>query len=164
MAAQLPKVIARLRAEAIPHRLVFFDPAIRSATGVADAVGVEPACVLKTLVIEQVHPPGRPVIAMLPGTATVDLKALAERLGAKKLRMADRADAERVTGLRIGAISALVLRGRPFRFLIAAEAMQHDEVLVSAGEWGCDVALSPAHLARLTGARLMDLGSAGPCA
>ncbi len=157
MAGHGPKVTARLVAQGIPHRVVPFDPAIRSAVEVAASVGADPAQVLKTLVIEQVQPPGRPLVVMVPAVYEVDLRALAERVGAKRLRMASQADAERLTGLHVGAISALLLAGRPFRFLVAAEAIHHAEVLVSAGERGFDVALAPADLLRLTGAEPVAL-------
>jgi Cys-tRNA(Pro)/Cys-tRNA(Cys) deacylase len=146
-----------LEARNVPHRLVRFDPAFRSAREVAQAAGVDPACVLKTLVIEQDPPRAKPYIVMAPAEAEVDLKLLAATLGVKRLRMASHADAERLTGLKVGGISALALTGRGFPVLVAASALEHDLVLVSAGTRGADVELRPVDLIALTGARPVPL-------
>jgi Cys-tRNA(Pro)/Cys-tRNA(Cys) deacylase len=113
--------------------------------------------VLKTLVIEQDPPRAKPYIVMAPAEAEVDLKLLAATLGVKRLRMASHADAERLTGLKVGGISALALTGRGFPVLVAASALEHDLVLVSAGTRGADVELRPVDLIALTGARPVPL-------
>ena len=42
-------------------------------------------------------------------------------------------DAERYTGLQVGGISALALLNRGFGIYIDAEALTHEQILVSAG-------------------------------
>ncbi|MEJ5222724.1 MAG: YbaK/EbsC family protein [Tepidiforma sp.] len=152
-----PAAVKLLEARGVPHRLVRFDPAIRSAEGVAAATEVEPERVVKTLVVEEEPARGRPYLVMVRGSAGLDLKRLASQLGVKRLRMAAPADAERLTGLKLGGISALALTGRGFRVLLDASAMAHETVLVSAGERGADVELRPGDLAALTGALLVDV-------
>jgi Cys-tRNA(Pro)/Cys-tRNA(Cys) deacylase len=152
-----PAAVKLLEARGVPHRLVRFDPAIRSAEGVAAATEVEPERVFKTLVVEEEPPRGRPYLVMVRGSAELDLRRLAAQLGVKRLRMAAPADAERLTGLKLGGISALALLGRGFRVLLDASAMAHETVLVSAGERGADVELRPGDLAALTGALLVDV-------
>ncbi|MCX7616892.1 YbaK/EbsC family protein [Tepidiforma sp.] len=152
-----PAAVKLLEARGVPHRLVRFDPAIRSAEGVAAATEVEPERVFKTLVVEEEPPRGRPYLVMVRGSAELDLRRLAAQLGVKRLRMAAPADAERLTGLKLGGISALALTGRGFRVLLDASAMAHETVLVSAGERGADVELPPGDLAALTGARLVEV-------
>ncbi|GIW17337.1 MAG: Cys-tRNA(Pro)/Cys-tRNA(Cys) deacylase [Tepidiforma sp.] len=152
-----PAAVKLLEARGVPHRLVRFDPAIRSAEGVAAATEVEPERVFKTLVVEEEPPRGRPYLVMVRGSAELDLRRLAAQLGVKRLRMAAPADAERLTGLKLGGISALALTGRSFRVLLDASAMAHETVLVSAGERGADVELRPGDLAALTGARLVEV-------
>jgi Cys-tRNA(Pro)/Cys-tRNA(Cys) deacylase len=109
--------------------------------------------VFKTLVVEEEPPHGKPLLVMVPATSELDLKALASLLAVKRLRMASHADAERHTGLKVGGISAIALAGRGFETLIDDSAVALDEVLVSAGERGFDVALRPAHLFAVTNAR-----------
>ena len=108
--------------------------------------------VYKTLVIEHDPPRGKPSLVMVPADSEVDLKVLAGRIGAKKLRMATHRDAERHTGLEVGGISALALLGRGFPVFIDARAAAESHILVSAGQLGMDVRLAVADLVALTGA------------
>jgi len=137
----------------IPHEVFEFDDAIRSAQEVARVTGMPPGQVLKTLVIEADPPKGKPFLVMMPSAFEVELRVLAARVGAKKLRMASHRDAERYTGLKVGGISALALLGRGFGVLIEESAAGFDDVLVSAGQRGFDVKLKVADLMVLTGAR-----------
>lgn len=137
----------------VPFRLVPFDASIRDATEVARTSGHDPRAVFKTLVVEEEPPRGKPLLVMVPATSELDLKALASVLAVKRLRMASHPDAERLTGLKVGGISAIALAGRGFQAFIDDSALALDEVLVSAGERGFDVALRPADLLALTDAR-----------
>lgn len=156
-----PMVSRMLESSGVPHRVVAFDPAIRSAVDVALAVGEDPRRVLKTLVVEQDPPGPRPLLVMVPAAMELDLRHLAGRLGVKRLRMAAHTRAEQLTGLKVGGISALALAGKRFPAVIAAEAGAFETVLVSAGERGFDVELAFADLVRLTGARVVPLSDAG---
>ncbi|HVC73443.1 MAG TPA: YbaK/EbsC family protein, partial [Mycobacteriales bacterium] len=70
----------------------------------ADALGLSHDEVFKTLVARV---DGRLVTAAVPVSGSLDLKALAAALGAKKAAMAEPADAERATGYVVGGISLL---------------------------------------------------------
>jgi Cys-tRNA(Pro)/Cys-tRNA(Cys) deacylase len=113
----------------------------------ARALGADPARVFKTLVAEagDAH-----VLAVVPVAARLDLKALARAAGAKRAAMAERADAERLTGSVIGGISPLGGRTR-LPVVLDASALAHPAILVSAGRRGLDVELAPADLLRVTG-------------
>lgn len=152
MAVQKPLAVRMLEQRKIPHEVFEFDDRIRSAQEVARVTGVPEEQVLKTLVVEQDPPRGKPFLVMMPASLEVDLKVLAVSLGLKKLRMASHRDAERHTGLRVGGISALALLGRGFPVLIEETATLFDEVLVSAGQRGWDVRLGVTELIELTGA------------
>lgn len=149
-----------LEARGIPHRVVSFDPAIRSAQAVAAATGIAAEAVYKTLVVEEEPPRGKPLLVMVPADDEIDLKALAAALGLKRLRMASHQQAERQTGLKVGGISALALIGKGFRVFIDARAAALPEVTVSAGQRGFDVALTVDDLVALTGARFVATGPA----
>lgn len=153
-----PMSVRLLEQRRIAHEVFAFDPTIRDAVEVAAHVGVSPERVYKTLVIEQEPPKGRPYLVMAPANTEVDLKVLAAQLGAKKLRMASHRDAERVTGLQVGGISALALIGKGFPVLIDERALEHEWLLVSAGQRGYDVRLAVRDLIALTGARAVPLG------
>jgi Cys-tRNA(Pro)/Cys-tRNA(Cys) deacylase len=151
MAAK-PLAVRLLEQRKIAHEVFAFDAAIRDAGAVAEHVGFAPELVFKTLVIETDPPKGRPYIVMMPSTREVDLKVLAAYLGVKKLRMASHRDAERYTGLQVGGISALALLNKGFTICIDRSALEHESVLVSAGQRGMDVRLAVADLLAVTGA------------
>ena len=145
--------IRMLEQKKVPHEVFAFDDSIRSAQEVARVTGMPPEQVLKTLVVEQEPPKGRPYLVMVPSALEIDLKVLASSLGVKKLAMASHRDAERYTGLQVGGISALALTGKGFAVLIEETATMFAEVLVSAGQRGYDVSIAVADLVALTGAR-----------
>lgn len=118
----------------------------------AQALGLEPATVLKTLlvVLEGAPRPGLGV-AVVPVTDRLDLKAVAAALGHKRAAMAEPRAAERATGYVVGGISPLGQR-TPLPTVVEASALQHPVVYVSGGRRGLDLGLAPAELVRLTDA------------
>ncbi len=120
---------------------------------VADALGVPPGRLFKTLVAEV---DGALTVAIVPVTGDVDLKALAAAAGGRKAVLAERAAAERATGYVRGGISPLGQRKR-LPMVIDSSVHQFDTVYVSAGRRGLQVELAPADLVRLTGAGLGDI-------
>ncbi|MCU1472208.1 Cys-tRNA(Pro) deacylase [Amnibacterium sp.] len=120
-----------------------------SAYGIeaAAALGVDPARVLKTLVAAA---DDRLVVAVVPVSTTLDLKALAAAAGAKRAVLAEPATAERRTGYVIGGISPLGQRAR-LPLYLDASALGHPTVFVSGGRRGFDIELAPADLLAATG-------------
>jgi Cys-tRNA(Pro)/Cys-tRNA(Cys) deacylase len=114
----------------------------------AAALGVPPERIFKTLVAAV---DDRPVVAVVPVSGTLDLKALAQALGGKRATLADPADAERLTGYVVGGISPLGQRRRT-RTVLDRSALDHGSILVSAGRRGCQVELAGDDLRRLTAA------------
>jgi Cys-tRNA(Pro)/Cys-tRNA(Cys) deacylase len=115
---------------------------------VARALGVAPERVFKTLIAEV---DGELVVAVVPVTGDLDLKALAHAVGGKRAALAERAVAERSSGYVRGGISPLGQRRR-LPTVVDSSALQLDQMLVSAGRRGLQVALAPAELVRLTDA------------
>lgn len=148
-----------LESRGIPYRPHHFSPDIHSAEGVAETVGMPPAQVFKTLVVLPATA-GKPLLAVVPGDRELDLKALARAAAEKKLRMASQREAESLTGLLVGGISALALLDRPFRVFLDDSAARWETILVSAGERGVNVEVAPGDLARLTRARSAPLSRA----
>jgi Cys-tRNA(Pro)/Cys-tRNA(Cys) deacylase len=158
--ASKPLAVRILEQRRVAHELVQFDPAIRSADGVASDTGFPGRLVYKTLVVELDPPRGKPLLVMMPSTGEVDLKVLAAALGLKKLRMASHRDAERYTGLQVGGIGALALIGKGFPVYIDHRALEEPEILVSAGQRGFDVKIGVEDLVGLTGAQPVACGEA----
>ncbi len=115
------------------------------------------AQVFKTLVTLPDAPQGRPVLVVLPGTQELDLKTLAAAIGEKKMRMASQQEAERLTGLRVGGISALALLAKNWRVFLDASALQYDQFYVSGGQRGLNLRLAPADFVAMTQAKPITL-------
>ena len=113
---------------------------------VAEALGIDAARVFKTLIAEV---DGKLVVAVVPVTGEVDLKALATAAGGKRAAIADRAAAERSSGYVRGGISPLGQRKR-LPTVVDSSATTLDRMFISAGRRGLQVALAPADLIRLT--------------
>ena len=111
----------------------------------AASLGVDPARVFKTLLVEA---DGALAVGIVPVDTLLDLKAVAAVLGAKKAVMAQPADAERVTGYVVGGISPLGQRRR-LPTVLDSSALEHPTVLVSGGRRGLDLELSPRDLLAL---------------
>ncbi|KAB7843048.1 Cys-tRNA(Pro) deacylase [Streptomyces mobaraensis] len=145
----LEKAGARFSLHAYTH-----DPASASyGEEAADALGVDPARVFKTLVAEV---DGALTVAVVPVSGSLDLKALAAALGGKRAAMADPAAAERATGYVRGGISPLGQRKR-LPTAVDASALAHPTIHVSAGRRGLEVELEPGVLVELTGAKVAEI-------
>jgi Cys-tRNA(Pro)/Cys-tRNA(Cys) deacylase len=141
-----------LEASKVPFETYTFDPDIHSANGVAEALGLPAHQVYKTLVV--VRPRGKPLLVLMAGDRELDLKRLARAVGEKKLSMASYREAEFLTGLQVGGISALALVNRGFDMYIDRADTSH--VLVSAGCRGINLMLSVEDLIRITRAKVIE--------
>lgn len=145
-----PATVALTRAD-VPFTVHTYehDPAATSyGLEAAEALGLEPATVFKTLLADV---DGDLVVGIVPVTGQLDLKALAAAVSGKKAQMADPAVAERVTGYVVGGISPIGQKRR-LRTVLDASADAHPTVFVSGGRRGLDLGLAPDDLARVTGA------------
>lgn len=120
----------------------------------AEKLGLDPARVMKTLVVET--DTRELVVAVLPVSSTLNLKAMAKAVGAKKVALADVRLVERTTGHVVGGVSPLGQRKR-LRTAIDASAATYPTVYVSGGRRGLDLELAPADLIALTAATVTEL-------
>jgi len=153
---QTPATVA-LDAAGVDYRTTEYEAPDGGGYGEAlvAALGLDPDAVGKTLVA--VLDDGRHVLAVVPVSASLDLKALARLAGAKRAAMAEPAEAERLTGSVVGGISPLGTR-RPLPVFVDELLTVSDEVHVSGGRRGLEITLAPADLLRVAGA------TAGPIA
>jgi Cys-tRNA(Pro)/Cys-tRNA(Cys) deacylase len=122
----------------------------------AEVLGIDPARVFKTLMVEV---EGRLAVGVVPVSGSLDLKAVAGALGAKKASMADPKAAERRTGYVLGGISPLGQR-QPSPTVLDESALGFETIFVSGGRRGLDIEVAPADLVRLTRAVTAAIGSA----
>ncbi|MEV7661882.1 Cys-tRNA(Pro) deacylase [Paenarthrobacter sp. NPDC089316] len=158
MASQGTPATAALAAAGVPFVLHPYahDPAAPSyGLEAAEALGIDPERVFKTLMVEV---EGRLAVAIVPVSGNLDLKAVAAVLGSKKAVMADPKAAERRTGYVLGGISPLGQRqGSPT--VLDDSALAFDTILVSGGRRGLDLELAPADLLRLTNGTTGPIGT-----
>jgi Cys-tRNA(Pro)/Cys-tRNA(Cys) deacylase len=126
----------------------------------ANALGLSPDRVFKTLLARVDE---RLVVAVVPVSGSLDLKALAAAMGGKRAAMAEPADAERATGYVVGGISPLGTR-TALATAVDESVSDDDVVFVSAGRRGLQVSLAPADLVRLTRATVAPIRRPGPSA
>ncbi|ETX05120.1 MAG: hypothetical protein ETSY2_24855 [Candidatus Entotheonella gemina] len=144
-----------LDSEGVSYDVLDFPDTIHSAQDVAEHLGVASSEVYKTLVL--ITAKNTPILIMVQAGHDLQVKRLAQVIGDKKLRMATHKEAEAVTGLKVGGISALALRHRRFPVYIAHTAANLDRLLVSAGQRGVDLRLRVADLMRVTNATVVDV-------
>lgn len=118
----------------------------------AGFLGVDPACVFKTIVVTR-EKPKKPLLVLAPGSASVNLKAVAASLGEKKVYLPTEKEAEQLTGLQSGGISPLALINKGFQVVIDASARRFEEIHISGGRRGLNIRLPVHDLAVLTNAR-----------
>ena len=126
-----------------------YDPgADRVGLQAAAALGVPPGEVLKTLMVRA---DGKPACVILASDREVAMKKLAAALGAKAAEMMKPADAERLTGYRVGGVSPFGQK-KPVPTVLDAAAAALPEVFVNGGQRGLQVRLAPGEIVRAAGA------------
>lgn len=148
---------AALDAAGVSYRVTEYEvPDGGYGAALVQALGLDPDTVGKTLVA--VLDDARPVLAVVPVSADLDLKALARAGGAKRATMADPHRAERLTGSVIGGISPLGSR-RPLPVFVDDLLAVADEVHVSGGRRGLELSLAPDDLVRAAGATVAPIAT-----
>lgn len=129
-----------------------------SAEETAAMFGLDPMSVYKTIVVLRLNN-GKPILAIVPGPTVVDPKKVAAAVGEKKVKVSTQNEAESLTGLLSGGISALALLNKGFTILLDASANALDEISVSGGQRGLNVRLRREDFVKLTKARICDIAS-----
>jgi len=130
------------------HHYVYEPDAERIGLQAAEALGEVPARVLKTLMTKV---DGKPACVVVPSDREVSMKKLAAALGGKAAAMMPPAEAERLTGYKVGGISPF---GQMKRVPVAVEAaaLEHALVYLNGGQRGLQVRMDPREILRVLGA------------
>lgn len=148
-------LLARAKITFTPHTYEVDPRATSYGEAAAEALGVEPSRLFKTLVTTV---DGQLTVGVVPVSTSLDLKALAAAVGGKRAAMAEPAAAERATGYVTGGISPVGQRSR-LPIVIDASATDLATVFVSGGRRGLQIELAPGDLVEVTGARLARIAA-----
>lgn len=149
--------ITMVQKAAIAHTVHEYvhDKATRSyGLEAAEKLGLDPARVFKTLVVELDN--GALACAVVPVAEMLNMKEIARALNAKKAAMADRVAAERATGYVMGGISPLGQKKR-LKLVVDRSALGFETIYVSAGRRGLDLEIAASDLIGITNASTASL-------
>ena len=132
------------------HTYVYESTAEAIGLQAAEALGVEPNRMLKTLMAEV---DGKPVCVVVPSDCEVSMKKLAAAMDGKSANMMKPADAERMTGYHVGGISPFGQR-KKVPTAMDDSALTHVTVFVNGGQRGLQIEIDPNDAALAAGARL----------
>ena len=138
----------RLMAQAgIPIRVQEYevDESDLSGLHAAEQLGMPPEQIFKTLVARGDRT--GVLMACLPGSAELDLKALAQASGNKHVEMVQLKEVQPLTGYVRGGCSPLGAK-KAYPVFVDESAMLWDEIYVSAGHRGVQLKLAPDDLLR----------------
>jgi Cys-tRNA(Pro)/Cys-tRNA(Cys) deacylase len=144
-----------LAAAGIGYRLIQHGP-VRSLAEAAEARGVRPAQVVKTLVVRRGADDF--LFVLVPGDRTISWPKLRARLGVSRLSMPDAAVAQQVTGYERGTITPLgSVRRWP---VIADERLAGQQITLGMGQHGLAAAVDADQVIRALGAEVADVSEA----
>ena len=155
MAQKKTNAMKLLEGKKVPYESYSYPANLRDAQEVAAAVGWPAGQVFKTLVVPRPKP-SKPLLVMIPADRQLDLKKLAKAVREKKLKMATQREAELLTGLQVGGISALALLNKGFAIYLDQTAHAFDQIVISAGQRGLQIKLAVPDLVKVTRARMVD--------
>ncbi len=145
--------LTRLGVKFVLHDYDYDPGAERIGLQAAEALGVEPRRVLKTLMAEV---DGKPVCVVVPSDREVSMKKLAAAFGGKAANMMRPADAERMTGYHVGGISPFAQKKR-VAVAIDAAALGDASVYLNGGQRGLQIELDPKDAVRALDATTSEL-------
>lgn len=145
-----------LLARKIPFEVFEIPGGKRTAQETANLLNVPVERVFKTIVLQPVVP-GKPILAIVPADKTADLKLIAKFLNEKKLTFPTPQEAEQITGLQTGGISALALMNKGFQILLDISANETDWMHVSGGEREINIKIQVKDFIKITKARIASI-------
>jgi Cys-tRNA(Pro) deacylase len=130
-----------------------FDASTHTADLAAQALGVTPGQIAKTLVFLA---DGKPLLVVACGDRRVDTKKLAKIFGAKKLKFADGDTVLALTGFPPGGVSPIGSL-LPIPVYVDQSLYQYDIVYAAAGTANSALPISPDRLLEITEGSLIDV-------
>ena len=137
----------------IPHELSRMPESARTAARAAAVLGLHSHQVVKSVLFAA---DGRPVMAMIPGDATVDYAKFKTELGARRLRLLNADEVRQLTGYLIGCTPPVALKAGVPKY-IDLRALREDVVYTGGGEPGMILKIRSYDLVRAADAEVVDI-------
>lgn len=149
-------VIRLLKANKIQFE-IFELPKIKlSAEETAEILNISVSIVYKTIILKP-DTPGKPIAAIIPANRTADLKKIALTIHEKKVHLPTPTEAENLTGLQIGGITAIALLNKGFRIIVDQTSSSLEWFHISGGQRGLNIKLKVSDFISLTNATVVDI-------
>ncbi|HEV2890512.1 MAG TPA: YbaK/EbsC family protein [Frankiaceae bacterium] len=145
------RALAALDAAGIPYRVVRHGP-VRSLAEAAEARGVTPAQVVKTLVVRRGE--GDHLLVLVPGDRTISWPKLRDLLGVSRLSMPDADAAREATGYERGTITPF---GSVKQWPVIVDENVSGEITLGAGAHGVAVAVETSDIVAALAANVADV-------
>lgn len=145
------RALAALDAAGVPYRVIRHGP-VRSLAEAATARGVEPAQVVKTLVVRRADDDY--LFVLVPGDRAISWPKLRDVLGVSRLSLPDADAARAATGYERGTITPF---GSATAWPVVADSRVTGEITLGAGAHGVAVAVAAAAALAALGATVADL-------
>jgi len=116
----------------------------------ASKLGLDENRVFKTLLVELNSK--ELAVGIIPVNCTMSLKEIAVAFKVKSAKMADKQEAQKVTGYLLGGISPLGQKKR-LRTVLNDTAFDYETIFVSGGKRGIDIEVNPKDLEKILDAK-----------
>lgn len=143
------RALAALGIEVTLHPYPYDPKAEATGLQAAEALGIDPAVMLKTLMVEV---DGKPACCLIPSDRQLSMKKVAAAFAGKSAAMMPVPRAEKLTGYHVGGISPFGQK-RAVPTAIEATASTAPRVWINAGQRGLLLSLPPATAVLALGAR-----------
>jgi Cys-tRNA(Pro)/Cys-tRNA(Cys) deacylase len=145
--------LTRLGIKFALHTYDYDSSADRIGRQAAQALGIEPQRMLKTLMAEV---DGKPVCVVVPSDRDVSMKKLAAAFRGKAANMMRPADAERLTGYHVGGISPFAPK-KWVPVAIDQAALAQTSVYLNGGQRGLQIEIDPNDAVRALDAIVLEI-------
>lgn len=135
-----------LRAQGVAFEVLEYEFTEIGAEHAAEAVGRPLEQVCKTLLVKATG--GSIYVAIVPGDQRFETKRMAAAVGESSIDLADQAEAEKVSGYRVGGISPFAMR-RQLPAVIEESLLALDRIVVNGGRRGVLVELATEDVVRV---------------
>jgi prolyl-tRNA editing enzyme YbaK/EbsC (Cys-tRNA(Pro) deacylase) len=144
-----------LQTKAVEARLLHLDNPTPTVTDAANAVGVEPDQIIKSLLFLV---KGKPVLAIANGLQDVDQRSLARyfEVGRKRVKLAGPGEVLEISGYPVGAVPPVGWKNQ-VPALMDPSILLHKLVYAGGGGINALIEISPLDIKRLSGAVEHDL-------